>query len=78
MICRQRGLKQRSNAVMLGAVLAMYASSLAYLLVDFISFLNTARNPLDHFETSPAVFKRQSVGISVCLGVNVRPLDSAP
>ena len=57
---------------MLVAVLVMYASSLAYLLLDFISFLNTAKNPVSHYETSPSVFKRQSIGITLCLGLNVR------
>ncbi|KZV70250.1 hypothetical protein PENSPDRAFT_752692 [Peniophora sp. CONT] len=66
----QRGLKLWANAFMLGVVLVMYASSLAYLLVDFISFLDTARDPLDHYETSPHEFKRQSIGITICLGVN--------
>ncbi|VDB85299.1 unnamed protein product [Peniophora sp. CBMAI 1063] len=66
----QRGLKLWTNAVMLGAVVVMYANSLAYLLVDFISFLNTAKDPVGHYETSPAEFKRQSIGITLCLGLN--------
>lgn len=74
---RQRGLKLWANAFMLGAVLVMYASSLAYLLVDFISFLDTARNPVGHYETSPGEFKAQSIGITVCLGLNVRSLHLA-
>jgi len=59
---------------MLATTSLMYLSSGAYLLMDFLSFLSTARDPDRHAAAPASIFKKQSVLLSLFLGLNVSAL----